>query len=133
MSIGSLGDFVFEVSADFVRTLKDLKIDGSVSFAEHNVIGGKQLLEFTGSNVATVTFNIQFLAMFGLVPTEEVKRLREIRDNGEAVYFIVDGEPQGKDRWVVTQIAESWDHLDKGGSPHLLDASLTLKEYVEVT
>ena len=48
MSIGSLGNVVFEVSSEKVKTLRDMQRQGSARFATHEIIGKKPLREFLG-------------------------------------------------------------------------------------
>lgn len=132
MAIGSLGDVVFEASDEIVRTIRNVKLQGSAKYAEHEVIGGKPLLEFTGLDADSFTFDMFFSTSLGVIPIDEAKKLREIRDKGEAVLFVLDGEPQGVGLWAITQLSEDWEHMDKNGSPHYLSVSVSLKEYTEV-
>jgi len=96
------------------------------------VIMGKQSLEFTGPNIESVSYEMLFHSHLGVVPIDEVKKLREMRDTGVADYLILDGEPQGSDKWVITDISEKWEHMDPDGSPHIILATVNMKEYIEV-
>jgi Phage protein U len=130
--IGSFGDIVFEVSSEKVRTLDNFQRQGSANYSEHSVIMGKQSLEFTGPNIESVSYEMLFHSHLGVVPIDEVKKLREMRDTGVADYLILDGEPQGSDKWVITDISEKWEHMDPDGSPHIILATVNMKEYIEV-
>lgn len=130
--IGSFGTIVFEVSSERVRTPDEVQRQGSASYAEHVVIMGKQSLEFTGPNVESFSFKLLLHTHLGVVPIDEVKKLREMRDTGVADYLIFDGEPQGTDKWVITDLSEKWEHIDPDGSPHVIHASVSMKEYIEV-
>jgi Phage protein U len=133
MAIGSFGDVVFVASASKVLTLDEVQRAGTATYAEHAVINGKPLLEFTGTQAETFSFNIYFSTLFNMVPIDEVKKLREMRDQGKAELLVLDGEPQGSSGlWVITSMPEQWQHLDPDGSPHAIALSLTLKEYAEV-
>ena len=130
--IGSLGEVVFEVSSDLVRTFRDFQIQRSAKFSEHAIHGGKALLEFTGLAPASMSLSIRLDAGLGVNPKEELEALREILTNHEAVPFILDGEPQGDGLWVLEGLDENYEVIDNQGTFIALDVSLKLKEYIEV-
>ena len=130
--IGSLGEVVFEVSSDLVRTFRDFQVQRSAKFSEHAIHGGKALLEFTGLAPASMSLSIRLDAGLGVNPKEELEALREILTNHEAVPFILDGEPQGDGLWVLEGLDESYEVIDNQGTFIALDVSLKLKEYIEV-
>lgn len=130
--IGSLGEVVFEVSTDLVRTFRDFQIQRSAKFSEHAIHGGKALLEFTGLAPASMSLSIRLDAGLGVNPKEELEALRGILTDHEAVPFILDGEPQGDGLWVLESLDESYEVIDNHGTFIALDVSLKLKEYIEV-
>ena len=130
--IGSLGEVVFEVSSDLVRTFRDFQVQRSAKFSEHAIHGGKALLEFTGLAPASMSLSIRLDAGLGVNPKEELEALREILTDHEAVPFILDGEPQGDGLWVLEGLDESYEVIDNQGTFIALDVSLKLKEYIEV-
>ena len=131
MSIGSLGDVVFEVSSDKVHTFQDLQIQRKANYAEHAIHGKKGLLEFTGFAPLTATMKIDLLAALGVVPKDELDALVEILTNHEAVPFILNGEPQGDNLWVLESMAESYPVINNKGELISVSVTLNLKEYVE--
>ena len=130
--IGSLGDVVFEVSSDLMRTFRDLQIQRSAKFSEHAIHGGKALLEFTGLAPASASLNMRLDAGLGVNPQEELNELREILNNHKAVPFILDGEPQGDGLWVLEGLDENHEIIDNHGMTIIVEVSLKLKEYIEV-
>ena len=130
--IGSLGEVVFEVSTDIVRTFRDFQVQRNAKFSEHAIHGGKALLEFTGLAPASMSLSIRLDAGLGVNPKEELEALREILTDHEAVPFILDGEPQGDGLWVLEGLDESYEVIDNQGTFIALDVSLKLKEYIEV-
>ena len=130
--IGSLGEVVFEVSSDLVRTFRDFQVQRSAKFSEHAIHGGKALLEFTGLAPASMSLSIRLDAGLGVNPKEELEALREILTDHEAVPFILDGEPQGDGLWVLEGLDENYEVIDNQGTFIALDVSLKLKEYIEV-
>lgn len=131
MSIGSLGEVVFEVSSDKVHTFQDLQIQRKANYAEHAIHGKKGLLEFTGFAPLTATMKIDLLAALGVVPKDELDALVEILTNHEAVPFILNGEPQGDNLWVLESMAESYPVINNKGELISVSVTLNLKEYVE--
>ena len=131
--IGYLGDVVFEVSADKVRTFDDLKRSGSARFASHDLIGRKPLLEFGGPGLDTISFTVTLASWLGVKPEEEVETLRNMRDEGMAVDFVLNGKPQGEGLWAVESVSEESKYITQDGVENFIKCSLTLKEYVENT
>lgn len=130
--IGSLGEVVFEVSAEKVRTFRDFQIQKSAKYAEHSVHGRKGLLEFTGHSPTSASMKIKLDAGLGINPKEELNTLNDILKNHEAVPFILDGEPQGDGLWVVEGLDENYEIIDNHGTATSVEVSLKLKEYIEV-
>lgn len=129
--IGYLGEVVFEVSQHQVKTFGDLRRQASVRLASHDLIGRKPLLEFTGPALESLSFSMTLSSFLGVDPVEEVKVLREIRDQGLAVSFVLDGTPQGEGLWLLEGLEETWRYIDNNGVPRVIECSLSLKEYIE--
>lgn len=129
--VGSLGDVIFEVSSESVKTFDDLKMQLSAKFAQHDIHGGKGLLEFTGLGPTQLSFKVSLAASLGITPKDELAALREILEKGKAIPFVLDGEPQGWHLWVIENLSEDHKVLDKVGTLILAEVSLSLKEYIE--
>lgn len=131
--IGSFGEVVFEVSAEWIRTFRDFQIQHSAKYTEHAIHGRKGLLEFTGLSASTASLNIRLDAGLGINPKEELKTLHEILAKHEALPFILDGEPQGDGLWVLESIGENYEIIDNHGTAIAVEVSIKLKEYIEVS
>ena len=60
--IGSLGEIAFEVSNyDRIFTLNNYSKSISANYAEHDVIGSKPILEFTGPKLQTISFDVRII------------------------------------------------------------------------
>ena len=129
--IGYLGEVVFEVSQQQVKTFGDLRRNASARLASHDLIGRKPLLEFTGPALESLSFSMTLSSFLGIDPVEEVKVLREMRDQGLAVPFVLDGTPQGEGLWLLEGLDETWRYIDNNGTPRVIDCSLSLKGYIE--
>ena len=129
MSIGSLGDVVFEVSSEKVKTLRDMQRQGTARFATHEIIGKKPLREFLGPGLEKITFQIQLSASLGVDPASEMKTLRELRDKGEALEFVLGGSAVGEELWTIEDLSEEWSRINGQGTIIFATVSVTLQEY----
>ena len=130
--IGSYGDIVFEVSSERVKTFRDFQIQRSAKYSEHAIHGRKALLEFTGLSPASLSINIRLDAGLGLNPQEELNMLYEVLNNHITMPFILDGEPQSDNLWVLESIDEKREIIDNHGTLIAAEITLKLKEYIEV-
>lgn len=129
--IGSLGNVVFETSAEKIRTFHGLKRSGSGRWATHEVLGQKPVLEYVGPDIEQISLTIRLDAALGVNPAEELSMLREMRDKGEAVNFILDGQPVTEDTlWAVESLSEEWQYIDNVGRVLVATVEVTLREYV---
>ena len=99
--IGYLGDVVFEVSQQQVKTFGDLRRNASARLASHDLISRKPLLEFTGPALESLSFSMTLSSFLGIEPIEEVQTLRGMRDQGLTIPFILDGTPQSEGLWLL--------------------------------
>lgn len=131
--IGQLGDIVFEVSSeDRVLTFDGLSRSGAARFAYHTRQGCKELSEFLGPALQEIAFEMVLSVSHRVDPKEEIERLREMRDNGEAVLFVLDGEPQGDGYWTITSLSEAHKYIDNKGRTLAVTVQVSLKEYLDV-
>jgi len=133
VAIGSLGKVVFETSEKKIRTFFDLKRSGSVRIGTHDLMGIKPMLEFIGPGLEQISMNVRLDVSLGLNPETELKALREMRDKGEVVKFVLNGVPVTENYWMVEQLSEDWKHIDNKGRLLVADVSITMKEYVKPT
>lgn len=129
--IGALGDIAFTVSSyNDIFTFSDYTRQANARFAEHEVIGGKSLIEFLGTNANTITLSIKLHASWGVNPRQEVARLIEYLEKGEVLPLVLASEPVGNGWWVLESLSESHIHYDLSGVPIYIQISIGLKEYV---
>lgn len=128
--IGALGDIVFTVSADEVRTFHNYHRATKARFATHEIIGKKPLIEYIAPEGEEITFSIQFHIGLGVVPAKETEKLRMLCEKGEPVYLIFGNHPVGAYMWVVESIGESAERIDHGGRILMTQVEITLKEYL---
>lgn len=131
MKIGSLGDIIFEVSEDTIRTIRNASWSGSARLAEHQRHLQKSLVEFCGSDPDAITFSIQLSAYLGTDPKEYIKKLVAYEKNGTAVVLVLGAVKYGEYRWLIDKHKVNMDNYDGAGNLTSADVSVTLKEYIK--
>lgn len=127
MSLATLGPVTFEVSADLVRTWSEARRSGDSRWATHDVHQAKPLREFLGPGLDTITLRIRFDQAFGVVPRDELRTLREQRDAGAVLDFVVGGDLVGD--FTIESLSDEWTRVDASGVLTTASVDLTLKEY----
>ena len=78
MIVGALGDVVFSVSSRTLKTISNFVWSGSARYATHDLHAGNSISEYTGTDLAKITFDIQLLASLGVDPMSEIWRLFDL-------------------------------------------------------
>lgn len=129
--IGTLGEVVFTVSYDLVRTFQDYKRNSSARLQAHEIIGKKPVTEFLGPGLDSISFAIDLSAFKGVNPKEEAEKLRKIMQNGEYVNLVIAGSPVSNNKWVIESINESVSARDGKGNIIRAKVDITIHEYIE--
>ncbi|MDT8901824.1 phage tail protein [Anaeroselena agilis] len=147
MSIGVLSgkherqtiEVVFEASASTTAKLKiltfhDFQRDGAGRWATHEIIGQdrKPVLEFIGPDLETISFSILLSKTLGVEPIDELKKLRQLRDNGVVCTFTLGGNLVTTNQWVVTKVSESHASYTNKGALLAARVYISLTEYVKL-
>lgn len=133
MSLGVLdsGDdatrVTFEVTKDKVRTWQEMRRNGEARWAEHDVFAAKPVSEFIGPGLEGHDLEVRFDAALGLVPDDELKKLRTVRDAGVVLQFTVGGKLIGD--YTLRSIDEDHKRHGRQGELVLVVVRLNLKEY----
>jgi len=126
--VGSLGDVVFTVSSDAIKTVEKIEIKKSVEFGTHKLHNGKTLLEYTGRNPAQGSFPITLSGFLGVNPTKVLKTLEKQFEKGQVVSFTMGSKKIGK-KWVITDVTENYTYFDVNGDVLAIDVTVSIKEY----
>ena len=130
--IGSLGEIAFEVSNyDRILTLDNYSKSISANYAEHEVIGSKPLLEFTGAKLQTISFDIRISSYLGYNPRSQMAKLIEYCEQGAVLTFILGEARIGDNKWVIESLSEKAEQFMGNGEILSCVASVNLKEYIE--
>lgn len=131
MAIGNLGATItFEVSDKKVLTFNNLSRTVKGRWATHNIILSKPKSEFLGSDLEGLTFKIFLSAMHGVKPRTTLETIEKAVRKGTALDFIVGGKKVGSNKWVITNVSETWDCVLSKGELASANVTLTLQEYV---
>lgn len=124
--IGLLGTSIFMTSSRRLFTIRDMSREADPRIEEHQVIGQKAKLEFVAPGLETITFSIRLDMGYGVIPEVELKRLRESRDKGEILPFILGGKYIGD--FIITSLKEQPKVQDRLGISRLSEVEVSIKE-----
>jgi phage protein U len=125
--VGSFGQVLFQVSEEVLSVVSNVQRKTVAKVEEHQVVGAKPRLEFIAPILCVTTFKVFWNCLFGVNPRDEIRTLRELCEKGAAQRLILGGENFGK--YVLTEVAETWNRCGPDGAPMTAEASLTFKEY----
>lgn len=128
--VGSLGGIAFECSRELVKTFDSLNFKRAAKYAEHEIHGRKNLLEFVSLAPTTASLSVELDAFLGVDVKTALVALRDLLKQHKVVDFVLDGEPQGDGRWVIESLDESHELVDKNGATVSAVVNINLKEYV---
>lgn len=131
MVVGSLGGIVFTVSDDKIMTMSNIKVSGSASYGKHQRHSGSTLLEFTGNDADTLTFNMTLAAQLGVDVESEIAKIEAAKRSGSTLKLVIGKKVYGRYRWVIQKYSASYSAFDREGKPILADVSITLAEYLK--
>ncbi len=131
MIVGYMADIPFLTSGVLVRTFDGFTNGGEGRWAKHDIIGDKPVLEFLGPDVEEISFKMLLRSDLGVNPTEEIKRLCEMRDEGTVFPLVIGNRSVGENFWILKSISYEVAFWDKHGQPLSAEVSVSLQEYVE--
>ncbi len=129
MRVGSLGEIVFSVSSNKVETFSGLKISSSASFGSHKRHCGNEIIEFTGNDADSITFNMTLSEILGADVESMLKKLHEYKKTGKTLKLVIGKKVIGNYRWVITKMTITPKHYGKKAEILTADVAITLKEY----
>lgn len=128
--IGTLGDIVFKVSANKVKTFDDLKIDSKTNYAKHTRHLKKPLLEFQYNDTDTASLTIYLSAFLGVNPKSVQDKIDKYRKKGKILTLIIGGTKYGS-QWVITGHTKDYERFDKQGNLLIAKSTLSLEQYAK--
>ena len=127
--IGTWGDITFAVSRNQIKTFDSLKWDSGAKYSTHDRHLKEPLLEFTGTDVESMTFTMFFSAFLGVNPIAEVSKLLKAMRRGEVHRLVIGPKAYGTNKWVITKLSNSLPRYDNRGNLLVAKVSVTMKSY----
>ena len=127
--IGTWGDITFAVSRNQIKTFDGLKWDSGAKYSTHDRHLKDPLLEFTGTDVESMTFTMFFSAFLGVNPIAEVSKLLKAMRRGEVHRLVIGPKAYGTNKWVITKLSNSLPRYDNRGNLLVAKVSVTMKSY----
>ena len=127
--IGTWGDITFAVSRNQIKTFDGLKWDSGAKYSTHDRHLKEPLLEFTGTDVESMTFTMFFSAFLGVNPIAEVSKLLKAMRRGEVHSLVIGPKAYGTNKWVITKLSNSLPRYDNRGNLLVAKVSVTMKSY----
>lgn len=127
--IGTWGDITFAVSRNQIKTFDDLKWDSGAKYSTHDRHLKEPLLEFTGTDVESMTFTMFFSAFLGVNPIAEVSKMLKAMRRGEVHRLVIGPKAYGTNKWVITKLSNSLNRYDNRGNLLVAKVSVTMKSY----
>lgn len=131
MQVGSLGNVVFTVSDNTVKTISNFMWSGSARYSTHQRHLTNALTEFSGIDPDSITFDVVVSAYFGVNPITEIKRIVEYEQSGTVLPLTVGTQSYGRYRWVISSHKMKIQTHDGRGNVTSATISLTLQEYLK--
>lgn len=127
--IGSWGDVTFAVSRKQIKTFDGLKWDSGAKYSTHDRHLKEPLLEFTGTEVESMTFTMFFSVFLGVNPISEVSKMLKAMRRGEVHRLVIGPKAYGTNKWVITKLSNSLNRYDNRGNLLVAKVSVTMKSY----
>lgn len=126
--IGCLGDVVFEVSRETVRTIENIQWSSGAKWDEHDRHLGDPALEFVGREADEMSFDIYLSRTLGVDPMKEIVTLFSYERKGTLLSLVIGTHAYGKYRWVITKTTRKFEVTDQTGVSSVT-VGLSLKGY----
>jgi len=129
MKIGCLGDIAFEVSDRRVQTIENASWSGSVQLTEHKRHLTDALVEYTGRNADTFSFDVKLSAWLGVNPWDALLKIWDYERNATPLPLIIGEKAYGKYKWLIKSHKVKLEETDGSGNLLSCTVSVSLIEY----
>ena len=129
MFVGSLGEVLFAVSSYKALTFRDFKREGGAKYATHEVIGQPPKVEYLHRELEKLSLEIDLVSSLGVNPEDEVQKITDMCNDGEANYLVINGQVYGDCQWVIESYSEEVKYFGADGETIVSKVNLKLVEY----
>ena len=106
MIIGTFGDLIFEASSVRVFSLAGIKRTSGKRTAKFTPVRGKEITEYLGAELRSVTATITLNANLGVKPRESLERIMQLTEGDEVYPLIIDGKPLSDNLFMLTAVQD---------------------------
>lgn len=128
-TIGTFAGVTFSVSDKTVKTFNNMKWQVSGKYAEHDRHLKRDLLEFLGPELETISFEMRLSVFLGVTPLTEIIKLRTIIQTGKTDRLVIGGKVYGSYKWAMTEMSVNLERFDNKGNLLVAMVDVTMKEY----
>lgn len=128
-TIGTFAGVTFSVSDKTVKTFNNMKWQVSGKYAEHDRHLKRDLLEFLGPELETISFEMRLSVFLGVTPLTEIIKLRSIIQTGKTDRLVIGGKVYGSYKWTMTEMSVNLERFDNKGNLLVAMVDVTMKEY----
>lgn len=129
--IGVLGDIVFQVSSNTIKTIDKAQWSGSARYGEHQRHLTDSLTEFTGVDPETFSFEMVLSIYLGVEPIGEINKIRANKRSGKALTLVIGDRVYGKHKWTIRSHKTRLETYGKNGTLTGATVSVELLEYLK--
>ncbi len=129
--VGCLGDIVFQVSADTVKTLNRVVSTSAARYSEHKRHLRKALVEFTGLDPETISFEVKLSVYWGVDPNVDLDKITNYMNSGQPLAFTLGERSMGEYRWVIRNRKVKLEEFDGRGNLIGATVEINLLEYLK--
>lgn len=129
-TIGALGPIPFYVSGASVQTIQNAVWSGGGNHAAHKRIGSTTLVEATGSDADTFSFDMILSADLGVNPWEAITALLGAERQQIAMTLTIGDHAYGRYRWLIESHKIKLNRFDSDGNLYEAAVSINLIEYL---
>lgn len=127
--IGNWGDVTFAVSRNQIKTFDGLKWESGAKYATHDRHLKEPLLEFTGTEIESMSFTMFFSVFLGVNPIAEVSKMLQAMRRGEVHRLVIGPKAYGTNKWVITKLSNSLERYDNRGNLLSATVNVTMQSY----
>ena len=127
--IGSIGNLVFEASANLIRTFDSWTDQVSARIGSHEVGGSEPVLEYIGPGPRAIDISIALNASLGVDVESDISKAQEYCRTGQLLLIVIGGKPIGGAgaQWMIETVDASRSKFDSSGAAILADIGLSIK------
>lgn len=127
--IGFFGSVTFQTSDKRICTFNNLRRSISASYSEHKRYTKKSQREFEGPENQSVTFEMKFIAGYGVRPLAMLDKIIKLCENGTVCTFVLGGHRVGGGRWTIENVDADYRVVWNHGELVSVAVNVTATEY----